>query len=80
LTRIAACLHKLGADVGAKAVPGKLNDALEALRDAPDDWCGIDLARLREELDALAEKIAPVAGGAAVPVGLRFPVPHPLAD
>jgi hypothetical protein len=57
LTRVAACLHKLRAGVGVRAVPAKLATALETLRDAPNDWLGIDLARLRSDLDALATRI-----------------------
>lgn len=68
LTRAAACLHKLSADVGVRAVPGKLAGALEVLRSAPVDWCGLDLATLVRELEALKEALDPPAAGGRPPV------------
>ena len=79
LTRVAACLHKLSAGVGVKAVPGKLARAIETLASAPPDWCGIDLAGFRRELDSLAARIAPIAEGAAVPLDTPYPVPRTIA-
>ena len=79
LTRIAACLHKLSSQVGAKAVPGKLKQAMDTLAGAPGDWCGIDIATLRTEMDVFARKIAPVAASGVVPADLGYPVPRAIA-
>jgi hypothetical protein len=79
MTRVAACLHKLSSEVGVKAVPGKLKSAMGTLAGAPADWCGFDLGAFRIELQALAERVAPVAEGGAVPADLRYPVPGTIA-
>jgi len=78
LTRVASSFHKLASGVGAKAVPGKLAGAIEALADAPGDWCGIDLEAFRIELEAFAPRIALVAAS-GVPSDLRYPVPLAIA-
>lgn len=79
LTRIAACLHKLSAEVGVRAVPGKLHHALESLSDAPSDWCGLDMDRLRSELGALAGRIVGLTEHPSVPKDLHYPVPRLVA-
>ena len=79
LTRVASSFHKLASGVGVKAVPGKLAKAIEALADAPGDWCGIDLATFRIELEALARRIALVAESASVPSDVSYPVPKAIA-
>ena len=73
LTRTAACLHKLAAGVGVKAVPGKLAQAIGDLRDAPRDWCGIDMDRLKRELEELHRQIV------SSPQLPPFPVPRLVA-
>lgn len=58
LVRISASMHKLVNDVGANAVPGKLEGALSDLQGAPDLWNRINLARLKLELTAMNERLA----------------------
>lgn len=74
LIRAAACLHKLSANVGARAVPGKLAGALQVLKTAPEDWCGLDLGRLVRELEGLKDALAPMATGAPPPAELDLPL------
>ena len=57
LLHIAAALHKLLHDVGASAVPAKLDRALHDLKGAPDEWRGLKLSKLRDEVAALNERL-----------------------
>jgi predicted metal-dependent hydrolase len=68
VVQIAASLHKLVNDVGASAVPGKLERALAAIEDAPARWNGIDLAALREDVRALLADLTQHRTPRALPV------------
>jgi hypothetical protein len=58
LVHVAASMHKLANDVGANAVPGKLEGALEVLDRAPATWRTLDLARLRAQIREVLAKLA----------------------
>lgn len=74
LVHLAACFHKLSANVAPRAVPAKMAHALEVLKDAPADWQGLGLGRFRGECQALLEALGGVEAGGPVPSGLRYPI------
>lgn len=74
LVHLAACLHKLSANVAPRAVPAKMAHALEVLKDAPADWQGLELGKFRAECQGLLAALVGVEAGGPVPAGLRYPV------
>ena len=74
LVHVAACLHKLAHRVGARAVPGKLDRALETLRATDPDLGGLAIARLVSDLESMRARLDSVAAGAEPPSDLRYPI------
>jgi hypothetical protein len=74
LVHLAACFHKLSANVAPRAVPAKMAHALEALQDTPADWWGLNLGAFRDQCTTLLAQLGGVEVGGPVPAGLSYPI------
>ena len=76
LVRVAACLHKLTEDVGRRAVPSKLANALGPLRTHVGPWFGVYLEGLLADLERLLVEIEPLNKGSGLGKMPLLPVPN----
>ena len=77
LWHVAASIHKYLHTGSPKAVPGKLEKARIVLDSTPDDWFGIDIRALREEVIAMRQCLIKGETPVSMP---QLKVIHPNQD